>query len=88
MVISMKIVEIEASGVETAVTDTRPTSNEIIKHVYKVLESLSEAVQNKQLNLKTDDNNLGEDIEQAFLYQILAKFLKPSLLSESFSHQI
>ena len=43
----MRIIEIEASGVETQVTDTNPTTNEIIKHVYKTLESLSEAVQNK-----------------------------------------
>ena len=56
--------------------------------MYKTLESLSEAVQKKQLNLKTEDNNLGEDLEQSFLYQILAKFLKPNISQTNVTNQM
>ena len=60
------VAEMTSDITEQQYTDTRPTSNELIKDVQKTLMSLSE------------DELTRDDFELAFLYEKVADFIKPS----------
>lgn len=60
------VADMTADITEHQHTDIRPTANEIIKDVQKTLMSLSE------------DELTRDDFEQAFLYEKVAEFIKPT----------
>ena len=63
---SFVVTEMTAPNSEQQHTDTRPTANELIKEVQKTLMSLSE------------DELTRDDFEQAFLYDKVTEFIKPT----------